>query len=306
MRTLAGVALVGVVAGLVALAGRPESWAAGPGFALATGLALAGTGAVAALLLGALAAGFLFRVELADSGVLSGLGGLGLGPRSVLVAAGPVLLLWTGLVGACAFGVEPLAWTAVHRVKGSPAVSAAALGRLEAGEVVAVPGGALVAPGGGLRARLGDLTARAEGWAPEGAGWSFDGVHAQHAGDTWQIDRLRLRPVAPPEPPRSPWTRGWSGLRSQIASGDQVPRARFVWHRRHALVVLAPLLAVLGFVLGPRRTGSFTGATLRVGGLAVLLFLLVRAADALPAPFLAGWAPVLLALAGLVTLRRAP
>lgn len=303
LRILAGVALVGVVVGLVALAGRPESWSGGPRFVAGTALALAGTGTVAALLLGGLAGGVLLRIELLDSGTLSGMRVLGLGPRALLAAGAPVLLLWTALVGGGAFGVEPAAWTAVHRVKGSPAVSAAAVGRLRSGQVVTVPGGALVERQGALEARVGSLSARAERWAPDGPSWSFVGVVADDAESTWEIEHLRLRPAAAATPPRSPWTKTWTGLRRQIAAGEQADRARFVWHRRHALVVLAPLLAVTGFLLGPRRRDGLASATLRTGALAALLLLLVRAADGLPAPLLAGWAPALLGLAGLLVAR---
>jgi len=302
VRTLVGVALVGGVVGLAALAGRPEAWAGGLGFVVGTAGALAGTSVVAALVLGGLVAGFLLRIELGASGFLAGFEVLGLGPGALLRAAAPALVLWTVLVAAAAFIVEPAAWTAVHSVKGSPAVSAAALGRLAAGEVVAVPGGALAAPGQGLAAKVGELEARAESWAASGDGWVFGCVVAQHAGSRWEIEALRLRPVDAPSPPRSPWTKGWGPLRAQIAEGEQGDRARFVWHRRHALVVVAPFLAVVGFVLGPRRRAALGRATLRAGAFAASLFVLVRVADG-AGPLVGGWAPAWLAAAGAAALR---
>jgi len=287
--------LAALALGFLALAGRPGAWSGGPGLVLALVLAIAGTSALAVVLAGALLGGFLLRGQLEGTGTMAGLQTLGWGPRHLALAGLPVLSLCLFAAGFAAFSVEPAAWTAVHAVKGSPAVTAVVLSRLARGEVVAVPGGAVVQAQGRLEAALGATQASVADMSPQAGGWQLDDVRVEGASASWSAARIRLVPTGGTQRPANPLTRGWGELRTLARQGG---RSSLVWHRRHALAVLAPLLACLGFGLGgrgrrQRRPGVW------VGGAALGLFLAARGADQLVAdgllaPTLGGWAPCLL------------
>ena len=289
------------VAGGLALTGRPEIWSAGTGFAGEAVLALAGTSAGAVTLLGALIGGVMLRMRCDDDGSLSALATLGHGRRRLLLAATPTLLLTAALIALIAFVVEPAAWSMVHRVKGSPAATAIALGRLDAGEVVSLSGGAVVSHQDGLAAAWGETRAVLGSAVPEGAGWRFEDVDVSGPEAGWSAGRIDLVPVTSPEPPSSPWTFGWErGLAALDESGRPGRRGRLVFYRRLASIALAPLLAVLGFTLGRRRRGDgSTRLVLRPLLAALGLFLVARALDSaalaglVPAAA-AAWCPTVL------------
>ncbi len=285
-----GVLLVTAVAGGLALTGRPEIWSAGAGFAGESVLALAGTSVGAVTLLAALAGGVVLRMRCDDDGSLSALATLGHGRRRLLLATTPMLLLTAALSALIAFVVEPAAWSTVHRVKGSPAATAIALGRLDAGEVVTLPGGAVVSDKEGLAVAWGETRAALASARPEGAGWRFEDVDVSGPTAEWTAGRIELVPVTSPAPPSSPWTFGWErGLVALGESGPSGRRGRLVFHRRFASIVLAPLLAVLGFTLAGRRRGDgSTRLVLRPLLVALGLFLIARALDSAA---LAGNAP---------------
>ncbi len=309
MRALVGATGAAFAAGLLGVAGHPEAWSAGVAFVGRTVLAVAGTSAVAAVLGACLVAGFLLRGDLVRSGALDGLAALGWGAADVGRWSAPLLVAAAALALVGGFAIEPAAWTAMHGLKGSPALSAASLARLERGDVVALPDGAVVAVDGALAVRLGTIEATIGGLAPAEGGWTLNDVRVEGAESRWSAASVMLRPVALPGPPASPWTRGWSALRAQAHSGGGAgARAARVWHRRHALVVLAPLLGLLGFLVGPMQRRA-PGGGARIGALALGLFLVLRAADRmgqadLLGPALAGWAPVLACAVLALVLRR--
>lgn len=309
-RVLFGAILAAVAAGLLAVAARPEIWAAGTGFVVTSTLAVAGTQALALLLAAALAGGFLLHQSLAESGRLAALSSLGYGPGSLLRAMAPLLVGGALVAVVAAFWVEPTAWTAIHAVRGSPAVTAAALGRLDAGEVIALGDGAASRSVHGLEVAVPGAAATMVRAAPSAGGWLIQELAVEGEIARWSAGSLRLRPLVEPSPPTSPLTFGWARGRLALRDADGgADRARLVFHRRHALVLLAPLLVLGGFLLAARRRGADPGRPLvRVGVLGIVLFLLVRVSDqgALAGalnPVVAAWVPLAAAPLGVWILR---
>lgn len=307
VEVLVAALLTAVAAGVLVIAGRPEAWDGGVGFVTRTVLAIAGTSAVGLLLAGGLLAGFLLRGTLVRSGALDGLASQGRGPRDLLLVCAPLLVTFAAAMAATAFVVEPVAWTEIHGVKGSPAASASVLGRLGRGELVSLPDGAAVELPSGLQIKVGERTATVGDFSADGAGWILEDVAVHSIDAQWSASTIRLIPLVQPSPPASPWTRGWSAGRLEGREpGRMGRRASLVWHRRHALVVLAPMIAICGFGLGQRRRGRWHLA--RVAAFGAWVFLALRLCDRAAASGLlpgvvAGWLPlvalvVLLPMAG--------
>ena len=277
--------------GALGLLGRPEAWAAGPRFVLASVAVGAGTAASAVPLGAALLVGWLLARDDRRSGEADARASLGLGGGAVRAALLPTTALLTVLAGVALLRIEPASWRAVHALRGSPAVTAVALGRLERGEVVGARGAALAPVGDALAFTSGEQNGRVTGLAPDGVGWGFAGASLEGPGGSWQIGAGTLRPVAAPAPPASPLAQSTTRL---LGASDG--RARRVLHRRLALLLAAPLLLALGWGLGGRagRSASLAPALLGLG-LFGALRLADRAAQAEwigPEP--AGWLPVLL------------
>jgi len=295
-KVLAGALSTAISIGVLVIAGRPDAWDGGFGFVLRTVFAFAGTSVVGLLLAGGLLGGFLLRGALVRSGELDGMAGQGRGPINHLMACFPLLVLFAVTMGATAFVLEPIAWTEIHSIKGSPAASAAALGRLARGELISLPDGAAIERPDGLQVKVGERTATVGSFSADGTGWSLDHVDVQSMDAHWSASRIRLLPVVPPTPPSSPWTRGWSdGRLAAKKAGRGGDRAALVWHRRHAFVVLGPLLALCGFGLGQRRRGRWHLP--RAAAFGAWIFFALRLCDQAAAVGLlpgamAGWLPV--------------
>lgn len=277
--------------GALGLLGRPEAWAAGPRFVLASVLVGAGTAASAVPLGAALLLGWLLARDDRRSGEADARASLGLGGGTVRAALLPTAALLTVLAAVSLLRIEPASWSAVHALRGSPAATAVALGRLERGEVVGARGGALAPDGDALAFVLGAREGRVTGLAPDGVGWRFADATLDAPGGRWEIGAGTLRPIAAPSPPASPLAHSTSAL-----LGATDGRARRVLHRRLALLLAAPLLLALGWGLGGRagRSASLAPALLGVG-LFGALRLADRAAQAeVLGPESAGWLPVVL------------
>ncbi len=316
----AGTALFGssaVVACLALVAAaRPAAWGAG---LLGVGswvVAAAGTSLSACLAVGAVAGGYLAAARLAEEGGAGAAEALGLGRWQVFTRLAPV---WVGLVLLAALAgaeLEPRSWVLLQGLKGSRAASSALWTGLQAGDVRAVGGGAVVlrdgqlrsvSPDGTWRAKLGPVGARSTAWEL-GGGW----IESAELG-RWSVDSLELRLAVGDakrwtEPPTGAWTLRPGALLDAVGSRGSA-RDRLVLHRRLAAPVATGLLAALGWalgwVVGPRLRRRPLEALAAVG----LVLLVMRAADRaalaglLPVA-LAGWSPVLLTVALLAWLVR--
>jgi hypothetical protein len=284
-----GVAALG---GGLALLGRPEATAAGPSFAFATVLASVGTSMTAIALAGPLVASYVTRVRLERSGASAGLAQLGVGERDLARALLPTLAALSLLGGTLVWWAEPPAWSAVHGLKGSPAATAAFLGRLNAGEALSTgdSGLVLVAANDALQiwGRSG-WTASALAISPHDQGWSIKELQVQGTESDWRAETVRLRPVREAGPPTSPLTRSMAELLQGSTERD-----RLVLHRRLSLPVLGVLLGLIAWLAGAGPAGVGPGA--RLGGLVLGAVLILRTCDlgvasgTLPGA-LAGWLP---------------
>ena len=307
VREAALVGLVGlavaILGGALGLLARPEALAAGVRFVLGLLVTSAGT-SLSAVVPGAITVGcFVVVSRWRRNGALAGLAQLGVGPRDLLRSALPILLALSVVGGLLVHLAEPLAWTAVHHLKGSPAASAAALGRLAGGEAVALNDGRIVAAptttGLALRARGWSGTAARLSATPDG--WAVEQLHVAGPASRWTVRAALLRPVDAATPPSNPLTFG--ALRLLDDGGS---RAALVLHRRMALPVLGLLLGLCALQLGGRpRFGA-----LALIGLALSTFALVRATDGwaragdMP-PWIAGWLPpTIVAVVALLLWRR--
>ncbi len=297
-----GVAALG---GGLALLGRPEATSAGPAFAFATVLASIGTSMTAIALAGPLVGAFVARLRLERSGARGGLAQLGVGERDLVRATLPVLIAVSLLGGVLVWWAEPPAWTAVHGLKGSPAATAAFMGRLDAGEALTTGAGglALVAASDAVQiwSRSG-WTASASALGPDEHGWSIDALTVWGEDSTWEADSVRLRPVEEVGRPTSPLTRGLVDLLQGSTDRD-----RLVLHRRLSLPVLGVLLGLIAWLVGAGPPGLGPGA--RLGGLVLGTALVLRSSDmavaagTLPGG-LAGWLPAVAAAATLLFVLR--
>lgn len=287
---------------IVALAGasaRPELWSAGPVQVLLAVGAATGTGASACVALAALLGPCFAARRLVTGGEAAALESLGWGRRDLVRAWAPIGLVATLAAAGAGLGVEPIAWRAVHAVKGSPALAAASWARLQAGEVAALgDGGALVLRNGALRFTTGDgaWTGELSSLRPAAGGWAVEGaVLRGAAGEGWSADGLELRLAGAAaaswsEAPRSPWAAGPRALLRRTAE----PRAERVLHRRVALILAVLPLGLLGLCLGWSRR---RGVLWLVPAVPFIVFLAARWADtAALSPVLAGWVPAIVAV----------
>jgi hypothetical protein len=295
------------IVALFGAAARPELWHAGLGQVALAVAAAVGTGASACVAITALFGPWLATRRLVLGGEAAALEAVGWGRADLLRSIVPLALGLVVLAAAAGLAVEPAAWTAVHRVKGSPALAAAAWARLESGAVHTLPdGGAVVFQERRLRFTTGDggWSGALEDARPAVAGWSF-GASRIDAGEggAWSMDRLELRlesPEAWTEPPSSPWAARFGALYQR----RDEPRARRVLHRRMALIAAVLPLAALGLGLGwSRRRRSLWMAAL----MPAAVFLSARLADtSAVSPLLAGWAPAGVACAAAFWVWRRP
>ena len=307
VREAALVGLVGlavaVLGGALGLLARPEALAAGARFVIALLVTAAGT-SLSAVVPGAITVGsFVVVSRWRRNGALAGLAQLGVGPRDLLRTALPILLALSVTGGLLVHLTEPLAWTAVHHLKGSPAASAAALGRLGGGEAVVLNDGHIVAAptttGLALRARAWSGTAATLSATPDG--WAVEQLQIAGPASQWTVRAALLRPVDAATSPSNPLTFGSLRLLDERGS-----RAALVLHRRLALPVLGLLLGLCALQLGARHR---FGAPALIG-LAFSTFALVRATDGwarageMP-PSIAGWfPPTIVAAVALLLWRR--
>ncbi len=297
-----GVAALG---GGIALLGRPEATAAGPSFAFATVLTSIGTSMTAVALAGPVVGSFAARVRLERSGARAGLAQLGVGERDLVRALLPALAALSILGAVLVWWVEPPAWTAVHGLKGSPAATAAFMGRLDGGELLTTGSGELAVVAAGDAVQIWSRS----GWAasavalgPDSQGWSIDGLEVHSVDSTWRAKSVRLRLVAEVGRPTSPLTRGLMELLRSSSSRD-----RLVLHRRLSLPVLGVLLGLIAWLVASGPAG--VGPTARLTGVVLGTVLVLRGSDVAVTSgtlhgALAGWLPAVAVAALLLLILR--
>ena len=296
---------IAALGGAIALLGRPEAAAAGPSFVAATLLASVGTSMTAIALAAPAVAANATRVRWERSGARAGLAQLGVGERDLVRALLPSFAVLGLAGGALVWLSEPPAWTAIHGLKGSPAATAAVLGRLAADETLSAGAGDLVLASEGDRVQVwgrAGWTATAASLRPAARGWQIERLEVRSGTDTWGAGQLRLHLIEPPEPPTSPLARGLGDL-----LGDETPRARLVLHRRLALPLLAVVLGLMGWLAGGTRAGI--GPAARLAALILGTVLALRGADLAAARGIlgagtAGWLPAAAACVLLLALLR--
>jgi predicted membrane protein len=322
LRWAAGVIGLGIglllLASVASSAAFPRIHVAGDRLVITALLAALGTGAGPLLPLAALAAGFAVARTASRRGEAAAAETLGLGRLRMWAALLPLWALLALLCLGVGFGAEPVAWRAIHQVRGAPLAAAVAWAGLSQGEVrVLGNGGALVLQQGQLRFTTGDglWHGRAGSFSPvpDQATWEAVDVQlVQEGGGRWQVDALEARLSDDRRerwlaPPTSPWSLGWRDLWRRSGHSE---RASLVAHRRLALGTSVPLLALLGWLIGwtpgSRRSARWWRSP-AVAAVAVALFTLTRAADHAVASgqlsgALAGWLPAIAAglTAGLV------